>query len=255
MHQVAGHLAWRGAAAEDLVHAQVVRRAGIEPRAAHHQQRPLQAERRMERRRHLAGVRQVRVALGHHLADQHRIGVLGRRPGHQVGHADLRPHVHHPDLPVVLQALLPRVPLDVEDRVDADRMRVGADAGADHDQLAAKRRADPQVHLGGGQHRELPFGHGNSRQIDNVADPAVHNEEGEVGPHPLGVHHHRGVQAHLARELQGSAFGPGPFGLIAERDRQRERHLHPAVPRGVTVRAHNSGQAHEVTSSICVAGL
>jgi len=228
------------------------------PGPARHQQRPLRAELPPERRRHVPGVRQVRVALGDDLADQHRVGVLGGRPGHQVRHADLRPHVNHPDLPVVLQALLPRVSLDVEDRVDADRVRVGADAGADHDQLPAQRRADPQVHLGGRQDRELPFGHCHGRQVDQVTDPAVDDEEGEVGPHPLGVHHHRGVQAHLGRQLQGSAFGPGPFGLIAERHRQRERHLHPPVARGVTVRPHDPlsvCHAHRCASSISAAGL
>ena len=42
---------------------------------------------------------------------------------------------------------------------------------------------------------------------------------------------------------------------VTERDRQRERQLHPPVPGGVTVGAHDSGEAHGVTSSISVAGL
>ena len=78
MHQVAGHVAGRGAAAEDLVHAKVMRRVRVEPRPAHHQQRPLGAEPGSERRRHLARVGQVGVALRHDLADQDGVGMLGR---------------------------------------------------------------------------------------------------------------------------------------------------------------------------------
>ena len=85
--------------------------------------------------------------------------------------------------------------------------------------------------------------------------PAVDDEEGEVRPHALGVHHHGRVQAHLGRQLQGSAFGPGPFGLIAERHRQRERHLHPPVAGGVAVRSHDARHAHRSASSISAAGL
>jgi hypothetical protein len=41
-------------------------------------------------------------------------------------------------LAVVLQPLLPREPLDVEDRVDPHGVGVGADAGTDDDELAAQ---------------------------------------------------------------------------------------------------------------------
>ena len=40
-----------------------------------------------------------------------------------------------------------------------------------------------------------------------MVDRAVDDEEREVGPHRLGVHEHRRVHAHLARELQRGAFG------------------------------------------------
>ena len=94
-----------------------------------------------ERRRHLPGVVQVRVALGDHLGDQDRVGLLLAGPLDELGHGDLGAEVHHLDLAVVLQALLPREALDVEDRVDADGVRVGADAGADDDEPAAQAAA------------------------------------------------------------------------------------------------------------------
>ena len=233
-------------------------RAGIEPRTAGHEQRPLRAELTPERLGHLPGVRQVGVALGDHLADQHGVGVLSLGAGHQVRHADLGAHVHDPDLPVVLKPLLPRVSLHVEDRVDAHGVRVGADARTDHHELAAERRTDPQVHLRRREHGELPLGHGHGRQVDNVADPPVDDEEREVRPHPLGMHDHRRVQPHLGRELQRGAFGPGPLRLVTERHGQRERELHPPVPRGVAVRPDDSGRAHwsaSALSSIAAAGL
>ena len=174
MHQVAGHLAGGGAAAEDLVHAELGRRRGVEPGAADHQQRPAAAlpagrspagRAGAERVGQRAGARQVRVALGDDLADQHRVRVLGHRAGYQVGHVHLGAEVHHPHLPVVLQALLACVPLDVEDRVDPDRVRVGADAGPEHHHLPAEAGPDAQVDLGGGQHRELPLRHRYLRQV------------------------------------------------------------------------------------------
>ena len=95
-----------------------------------------------ERSRHLAGVEQVGVALGDDLGDEHGVGLLRAGPVHELRDGDLGAEVHDLDLAVVLQALLPREPLDVEDRVDAHRVRVGADAGADHDQSAAHRSLD-----------------------------------------------------------------------------------------------------------------
>ena len=96
-----------------------------------------------------------------------------------------------------------------------------------------------------GRTRQFPLGHGYRRQVDNVADPPVHDEEGEVRPYPLGVHDHRGIQARiLGRQLQRGALGPGPLRLVAERHGQRERHLHPPVPGGVPCTGGRSGHAH-----------
>ena len=69
------------------------------------------------------------------------------------GHGDLGAEVHDLQLAVVLQALLPREPLDVQDRVDADRVGVGADAAADHDEASAQRGLHRRVHLLGRQQR------------------------------------------------------------------------------------------------------
>ena len=85
--------------------------------------------------------------------------LLGPRPLDQLGHRDLGAEVHDLDLAVVLEPLLPREALDVEDRVDADRVRVGADAGADDDQPAAQRALDRGVDLLGGQQRVVALDH------------------------------------------------------------------------------------------------
>ena len=94
-----------------------------------------------------------------------------RARGDQVGHGDLGAQVDHPQLPVVLQALLPREALDVEDRVDADGVRVGADAGADHDELAPQPLPHRGVDLLGGQQRVVPLDHRHRGQVDEVAAP------------------------------------------------------------------------------------
>ena len=143
MDEVRRDLAGSRALAEDPVDAELLGRGLVEPRAADDEQRAL--SRRVglaEGRRHLRGVVQVGVPLGDDLGDQDSVGAL--RPGllDQLRHQHLGAEVHHLDLAVVLQPLLPREPLDVQDRVDADGVGVGADAGADHDQLAAQSRLD-----------------------------------------------------------------------------------------------------------------
>ncbi len=76
--------------------------------------------------------------------------------------------------------------------------------------------------------------------------------EGDAPP----VHDHRRVHSHLLRELQS-----GPLRALVVRERERERHLHHAVARGVAVRAHDVlallARAHRVapSSSRSVAGL
>jgi hypothetical protein len=134
-------------------------------------------------------------------------------------------------------------------------VRVGAHGRADDDQLAAQRAADLQVGLLGRQQRVLALDDLDGRHVDEVADPPVDDEEGEVRPHRLGVHDHRGVEAHLVRELQCRALGLGVLG-----DRQREAELHHAVTRRVAVRPDDLvvrewlGHARS-SSSNSVAGL
>jgi len=98
-----------------------------------------------ERRGHLLGVcgcaRPVGSPLGRRAPAS---GLLRPRPFHQFRHRDLGAEVHHAQLPVVLQALLPGEALDVEDRVDAHRVRVRPDAAADDNQLAPQ----PFLHRG-----------------------------------------------------------------------------------------------------------
>ena len=83
------------------------------------------------------------------------------------------------------------------------------------------------------QQRVLAFGH--RHRTNEMAHPPVDDEEREIGADSLGVHHHRRVEAHLASPAQRRPSAGGPLGLAAQRDRQRERHLHAAVPRGVAV--------------------
>jgi len=89
----------------------------------------------------------VGVLLGDHLADEDGVRLLGASPRHELRYEHLRAEVDHPDLPVVFQALLPREPLDVEDRVDADGVRVGADARPDDDELAPQGLLEGEVDL------------------------------------------------------------------------------------------------------------
>jgi hypothetical protein len=152
MDKVGGDFARGGTAAEDPIHTEVTGHQLVEPRAAHDQQRaPARRQRRPERRRHRPGVLQVRVALRDHLRHQHRVGppLPGRL--HQIRYGHLRAHVRHRQLPVVLETLLAGDALEVEDRVDADGVRVGADARADHVEPPAQCPLDRRVHLLGAQ--------------------------------------------------------------------------------------------------------
>jgi hypothetical protein len=152
----------------------------------------------------------VSVALGDHLGDQHGVGSLGPGAIDEVGHGDLRAEVDDLQLAVVLQPLLPREPLDVEDRVDADRVCVRADAGADDDQAPAQAALDRSVHLLRGEQGVVTLDDLDLAGVDQVVDPSVHDEEREVGPHRLRVHHHGGIDAHLAGQLGGRALGDLP---------------------------------------------
>ena len=135
---------------------------------------------------------QVRILLRDHLADQHRIGTLGAGPRHQIIDVDLRAEVDDSKLAVLLEPLLPCETLDVEDRVDPDRVRVGADARADHDELAAQPGAHEQVDVLRGEQRMVALAHGHRVEVDEMVHPAVDDEEGEPWPHRLDVHDHRG---------------------------------------------------------------
>jgi hypothetical protein len=174
----------------------------------------------------------VGVALGDHLGDQHRVRLLRDRPLDQLGHGHLGAEVHHLELPVVLQALLPREALDVEDGVDADGVCVGADAAADHHQTPPHRALDGRVGLLRGEQRVVTFDDLDGAGVDEVVDPPVDDEEGEALPHRLGVHHQGGVHAHLVGELGGGALRD-----LGVRHGQREAELHHAVAGGVAVRA------------------
>jgi hypothetical protein len=110
----------------------------------------------------------VRVPLRHDLADEDRVGAFRLRPGDEVWDRDLGAEVHDSDLPVGLQALLPRVALDVEYRVNADGVSVGPYARANDDELAAKAGANAQVYLRRRQQRELPLGDRHLGQVDQV---------------------------------------------------------------------------------------
>ena len=211
-------LARRRTAGEDPVHAELAGHRLVEARATDHQQRPpLGRVGLAERRRHLAGVEQVCVALGHDLGDEHGVGLLGTGPLDQLGHRDLGAEVHDLELAVVLEALLPREPLDVEDRVDADRVGVGADAAADHDEAATQRPLHRRVDLLGREQRVVALDHLDLAGVDQVVDPAVDHEEREVRAHRLGVRDQRRVHAHLVGELDG-----GTLGDLGVRHRQGE---------------------------------
>ena len=226
-------LAGRRTAGEDAVDAELGRHGLVEARAADDQQRALVLGVGLaEGRRHLAGVEQVGVALGDDLGDQDGVGLLLAGALDELGHGDLGAEVHDLELAVVLQALLAREPLDVEDRVDADRVGVGADAAADDDQAAPQRALDRGVGLLGRQQRVVALDDLDGAGVDQVVHAAVDDEEGEALPHRLGVHDQGRVHAHLVGELDGRALGD--LGVL---DRQGEAELHHAVAGGVAVRA------------------
>ena len=248
VHDERGDLARRRAAGEDAVDAELAGHRLVEAGATDDQERPLGGRVGLaERGGHLAGVEQVGVALGDDLRDEDGVGLLLAGGLDELRHGDLGAEVHDLELAVVLQALLPREALDVEDRVDADRVRVGADAAADHDQAPAHRALDRGVGLLGRQQRVVALDDLDGAGVDEVVDPAVDDEEGEALPHRLGVHDQRGVHAHLVGELHRGALGD--LGVL---DGQGEGQLHHAVAGGVAVRAD---QAHLSPSRISVAGL
>ncbi len=180
----------------------------------------------------------VRVTLGDDLADQDGVGLLLARPLDQVRHRHLGAEVHDLQLAVVLQALLTGPALDVEDRVDADGVGVGADAGPDDDELAVQGLPDGGVGLLGAEQRVLPLEDLDRGDVDDVADRAVDDEEREAVADGLGVHDHRGVHAHPAGELGGGALG-----ALAGGQGQGERQLHHPVAGGVAVGTHHRRQA------------
>ena len=176
----------------------------------------------------------VGVLLGDDLRDQHGIRSDLARRVDQFGHEHLGAEVVHRHLAVVLQPLLPREPLDVEDRVDPHRVGVGADARTDDDELAAQPLADLGVGVAGGQQRELPLVDDDVAHVDEVGDRPVDDEEREVRAHRLGVHEQRRLEPHLGRELER-----GTLGTLVVRQGQGEGHLHHAVAGRVAVGAHD----------------
>ena len=174
MDEIAGDLARGGAPPEDPVDPEALGRVILEAGTADDEQRhPSGRVGLPEGRRHLGDIVQVGVLLGDDLADQDRVGLLGLGASDEVGHEDLGAEVDDLDLGVVLQALLPREALDVEDRVDADGVRIGADAGPHDDEPALERVPDPGVDLLGAEQRELPLDDLDLSQVDTSDGQAI----------------------------------------------------------------------------------
>jgi hypothetical protein len=236
VHEVTGDLTGGAAAGEHAVDTEVGRHRLVEPGAADHQQRPaLSGEGLSEGSRHLPDVEQVCVTLGDHLRDEHGVGLLLDGVGHEVRHRDLRAEVHHLQLAVVLQTLLPGESLDVEDRVDADGVGVGPDAAAHHDQPTVQGRLHEAVDLLRRQQGIVALDDLDRRGIDQVVHPAVDDEEGEVRPHRPGMHDQRRIESHLPRELRRR-----PLGQLGVGHRQGEGHLDHPVTGRVAVRAEQA---------------
>src|SRR3954452_18841689 len=114
--EITGYLTRRRTTAEHPVDAELAGHLLGETWASGNQHRPrVLGVRLAERRGHLLGVQYVRLALGDHLRHQDRIRLLRLRPAYQFGYGDLSTEIHHLELAVVLQALLPREALDVQD--------------------------------------------------------------------------------------------------------------------------------------------
>jgi hypothetical protein len=96
-------------------------------------------------------------------------------------------------------------------------------------------RLDGGVDLLGRQQRVVALDDDDLAGVDDVVDPAVDDEEGEVGAHGLGVHEQRGVHAHLVGQLDRGALRD-----LGVRHRQGEGDLHHAVAGGVAVGHHHA---------------
>ncbi len=87
------------------------------------------------------------------------------------------------------------------------------------------------VHLGRRQQRVGPLLDVDRVEVDQVPHAAVDDEERVAAVDGVAVHDHRGLDAHLGRQLQCGALRPG-----TGRHGQRERRLHHAVAGRVAVR-------------------
>ena len=181
------------------------------------------------------------IALRDDLGDQHGVGTLSLRSRDQGRHGDLGPEVDDLQLAVVLKAFLPRKPLDVQDRVDSDRVGISADAGSDHDQPPPQGLLDRVVDLVRGEQWVVPLDDLDSREVDQVTDPAIDHEEREALPHRMGMGDQRGLDPHLLRQLQGS-----PICGLGVSDGKRERDLNHPVTGRVAVRPDQLRQARAV---------
>ena len=132
MHEETRYFAGRGTATEDAVHAQLVGGELVEPRSATRDSGRRSGGNASRKAADIALVlcrcasRWVTTWL-----DQHRVSPRRPRAFDQIRHAHLGTEVDHRELAVVLETFLPGDALEVEDRVDADRVGIGPDARAD----------------------------------------------------------------------------------------------------------------------------
>jgi hypothetical protein len=89
----------------------------------------------------------VAALLRDDLRREHRVDRAIAREAHEVLDRDLAAEVEDLELLVALEAVVALVALHVEDRVDADRVRVGPDAGAGDAHLAPDALAHERVDL------------------------------------------------------------------------------------------------------------
>jgi hypothetical protein len=156
----------------------------------------------------------VAVLLVHDLAHEDGVGLFLHRVVHELLVQHLRAEVARVEALVTFEAVVTLVALHVEDRVDADRVRVEPGRGAHDDQFPADLLADNLVDFVHALELGLDLEHVDLGEIDRVVHRAVADEKAEA----LGRLFHRDdldvVEAHLAHDLARGffRFGGGVHG-------------------------------------------
>jgi hypothetical protein len=180
----------------------------------------------------------MQVLLRDRLGDQDRVRADLDRLRHQHAVRDLAAEVVRLEAAIALQAMMAVIALQVEHRVDPHAVRVRARRRAHDHHPAAEVLLDEPVDLILAHVLDVKALALQLREVDARHAASVHHEVRVALRQLLVVHDLRGLEAHLARQLQRR-----PARRQRVRHRQREAHLHEAVAEVVRV-GLDRGQVH-----------